>query len=139
MNTGHALRAVKALKVYCPIDRQIMTQLMQGELPSDTGSGALAAIMGLVRADNPLGDFGIYKAVLELTIGLESFMPGPDAQPTLGEAGAATVSPTAILTIYIPADTPEDSVNRAIDAILAAHPWQVPVIELSETTLVTRI
>ncbi|MXP09022.1 hypothetical protein [Pseudoblastomonas halimionae] len=60
----------------------------------------------------------------------------PDASPTLGEAGAASVSPTAVLTIYIPSEAPQDKVTRAIDAILAAHPWEVPVIEVSETRLV---
>ncbi|MXO64804.1 hypothetical protein [Altericroceibacterium endophyticum] len=139
MSSKHTIRAVKALKVYCPVDRPTMDLLMRGQLPADDQSSALATILDLVRADNPLGDFGAYKSVVELATGLETFVPGHDAHPTLGQAGATEVSLTAILTIYIPADAPEDSVERVIDKIVAAHPWEVPVIEISETALVTRI
>ncbi|MAC10816.1 MAG: hypothetical protein CMN74_01005 [Sphingorhabdus sp.] len=138
MTSGHGVRAVRALKVYCPIDREALAPLMRGELPTAAQAGAFTAIIDLIRADNPLGDFGIYRSVIELTTGLESFTPGPDARPTLGEAGTAALSPTAILTVYIPSDAPQAAVDRAIDAILAAHPWEVPVIELSGTVLITR-
>ena len=138
MTAAHALRPVTALKVYCPVDQATMELLMQGELPADDGGSALAAILDIVRADNPLGDFGIYKSVMEIAPGLETFTPAPDASPTLGEAGTASVSPTAVLTIYIPSEAPQDKVTRAIDAIVAAHPWEVPVIEVSETRLVMR-
>jgi hypothetical protein len=58
-----------------------------------------------------------------------------DAVPTLGSAGAATLSPTVILTTYAAA---EADIGPALAAILAVHPWEVPVIELAQAELLIR-
>lgn len=138
MTIKHSTRAVRVLRIYCPIDRKTSVLLMSGELSSIDRTSALGAILEIVRGDNPLGDFGLYKSVVELSSGWEMFTPGADAQPALGAAGRTEASPTAILTVYIPADAADDAVSSAIDAIMAAHPWEVPVIELGETLLLTR-
>ena len=40
MTSGHGVRAVRALKVYCPIDREALAPLMRGELPTAAQAGA---------------------------------------------------------------------------------------------------
>ncbi|MCJ2182957.1 hypothetical protein MTR62_09665 [Novosphingobium sp. 1949] len=135
----HATRPVSALKVYCPIDAATQALLARGAVMSIDPDCALARLIAFVRDENPLGDFGPYQSVMELATGLELFTPGAAARPTLGEAGAEAVSATAIVTIYIPADAPQAAVSAAIDEIVALHPWEVPVIELVETRLVTRV
>ena len=82
-----------------------------------------------------MGDFGLYHGVVEIGTGWESFTPSPDAAPTLGAAGTATLSPTVILTSYVAA---EADIEGALAALLAAHPWEVPVIELSQAELLVR-
>lgn len=138
MQTHHTTRAVKALKIYCPIDEEAMKLVVTGKVSSIDGDNSLSRILNIIKADNPLGDFGSYKSVVELAPGLEIFSPQPDAQPTLGEYGTATVSPTAILTVYIPADAPHADVTHTIDLILREHPWEVPVIEICDTFVVMR-
>lgn len=96
---------------------------------------AASAILAVIRDDNPLGDFGLYKGVCEIAPGWESFLPGADASPTLGTSGARSLSPTAILTTYADADA---DLAPALAALMAAHRWEVPVIELSDVELLVR-
>lgn len=95
-------------------------------------------MLAIVQDHGVLGDFGSYRSVVELATGWELFTPGPDAKPALGMAETSTASPTAILTLHIPSDTAEDAVSAALSAIVAAHPWEVPVIEITPSSLVTR-
>jgi hypothetical protein len=67
--------------------------------------------------------------VVELALGYEGFRPGDGAVPTLGAVGEASWSPTVILTAIYDA---EADVEALADALLAAHPWDVPVIAVSE-------
>jgi len=136
--SNYATRSVTALKVHCPVDRPTMDLLAAGDFAVIDPDCALGRIVAIVREDGPLGDFGIYQSVIELATGWELFTPGTGAKPALGRAETQTASPTAILTLYIPADAAEDAVSSAISAIVAAHPWEVPVIEITSTSLVTR-
>lgn len=128
-------RRAVAVKVHCPVTAQTLAALIAGDEAALERDPTAAAILAVIRADNPLGDFGLYKGVCEITPGWESFQPGPDARPTLGAAGARSLSPTAILTTYADA---EADLSTALDALMAAHPWEVPVIELSDVELLVR-
>lgn len=138
MSWIHRTRGAKAVRVFCPVSAETLSHLFTGgELELDA-EPALAALVALLRADNPLGDFGAYKAVAELAPGWELFTPNSDARPVLGEAAANASSPTVCLTIYIPDEAPDDEIERVLNAIVAAHPWEVPVIELTQVRLLTR-
>lgn len=138
MSKLHSLEPVKALRLYCPIARSTLAAFMAGNLNAADDDPALSAILTVIRDDNPLGDFGSYKSVIEISGGWESFTPGAQSRPTLGKAGVNTLSPTAILTVYIPGDAEEEAISDAIDRIIAVHPWEVPVIELADTRIVQR-
>jgi hypothetical protein len=133
---GFALRRVRRLRVYCPVSADTLARLLAGQTVED--DRALGAMLAIMRGANPLGDFGLYRGVVELHPGWEAFEPTAGAAPTLGQAGERSLSPTVILTIHIPHDAPEAAVNAALDAIMAAHPWEVPVVELDETQLLMR-
>lgn len=139
MTADYATRQVIALKVHCPVDRDTVGLLARGDFAAIDPNCALARMLAIVREGGPLGDFGAYRSVIELATGWELFTPGADARPTLGSAGTPTASPTAILTLHIPADAAEETISSAISAIVAAHPWEVPVIEMARTALVTRV
>ncbi len=95
-----------------------------------------AAILAVIREDNELGDFGLYRGVFELSLGLEGFTPMPEAAATLGAAGTNTLSPTAIITTYVPADVSDARLDALLVELAQRHPWQIPVIEIgSETRL----
>lgn len=138
MTAKHTLRNVKALRMYCPIEAKTLEALLAGETAALEQDAALSKMLAIIRHDNPLGDFGIYKSVIEIVPGWELFRPSADARPAVGQTETNTASPTAILTIYIPREAAAEAVANAIDAILEAHPWEVPVIETYETQLVCR-
>lgn len=128
-------RRAVAVKIHCPITAQTLAALTAGDEAALERDSAATAILTVIRDDNPLGDFGLYKGVCEIAPGWESFRPGPDAKPTLGTSGECSLSPTAILTTYADA---EADISAALAALMAAHPWEVPVIELSEVDLLVR-
>ena len=131
-------RAARVLRVFCPVEAKTLERLLCGDTAAMVQDPTLAALLDIVRSDNPLGDFGSYRSVMEIAPGWELFTPGARASPTLGKADAAAVSPTVILTIHVPADAPEATFDAAVRRILEAHPWEVPVIEVSETRLIER-
>lgn len=138
MDTSPAIRAVKVVRIYCPVDHGTMELISAGRFAEIEQQSAFSRIMAIIRDDNALGDFGMYKAVVELSCGWELFTPDSTANPAMGEAGSPTASPTAILTVYIPADASVTRVSDAVSAILAVHPWEIPVIEMGDTSLLVR-
>jgi hypothetical protein len=133
---GFALRKVQRLRIYCPVAASTLSRLMAEGIRSRmirrwVGYWPLCGV--IIRLA-----FGLYRGVVELHPGWENFEPTAGATPTLGAAGARSLSPTVILTIHIPDDAPQQAVDQTLEAIIAAHPWEVPVIELDETRLLIR-
>lgn len=131
-------RRVRVLRVHCPIEAATLAAMLNGSPAAIERDPVLGRMLPIIRGGGPLGDFGIYRGVVELAPGWELFTPGADAAPVAGSAGSDTISPTAILTVHIPADADPDAVDTALAAVMAAHPWEVPVIELGETALLVR-
>lgn len=138
MSIRHAIRAAKVLRIYCPLDDQTRRLVAAGNLAEIDKASALGSMLEIIGREGPLGDFGAYRSVVELSPGWELFTPGPQARPTLGTPGKAEISATAVLTVYMDGHASDADVAQAIDAIMAAHPWEVPVVELTETSLVMR-
>jgi hypothetical protein len=92
---------------------------------------SLAALLRELRALPGVGDFGLYQDVFEVSIGAEGFTPKDGALPAFGAVGGRTLSPTLALTTYIDAAAGEDEISQILARIVAAHPWEVPVVELS--------
>lgn len=130
-----AMRDALAVKIHCPIAPATLAALLAGDAAALDADPAAAALMSLLRAGSPLGDFGLYHGVVEIAPGWEHFTPAAGANPTLGAANTASLSPTVILTTYAPADA---DITGALAALMAAHPWEVPVIEVQQTRLLVR-
>lgn len=128
-------RRAVAVKIHCPVSALTFDALLNGDGDAVEHDPAAAAMLAVIRADNPLGDFKLYRGVCEISPGWESFQPGPGAEPTMGSAGERALSPTAIITTYADADA---DLAPALEALMAAHPWETPVIELSEVQLLER-
>ncbi len=43
-----------------------------------------------------------------------------------------------MITIHIPGDAPRAAVDAALARLLAAQPWEIPVIEVAEVALAAR-
>lgn len=131
-------RAVQRLRIYVPVAEASLQALLAGNRQALAQDPVLAEMHRIVREQPALGDFGIYDGVAEIGVGWETFAPTAAAQPTLGTAGETSVSPTVTLTTWIdPAAAPE-AVEAALAALMQAHPWEVPVIELTETRMLLR-
>ena len=132
------IRSTRAVRVHCPIDPSTARSLLAGDLGAMDADGLLAPCLAIIRGDNPLGDFGVYTGVIEISFGLESFRPSAAAVPTLGRAGELALCPTVVLTTFVRDDAPEEFVAKALDALMAAHPWETPVIEIFSSGLLVR-
>jgi hypothetical protein len=120
------------LRVHCPVTPETFAALLAGQGGALEADPAASAVLAAIRAAG-VGDFGRYTGVVEAALGIEIFTPGETARPALGQAGVTSHSPTIILTSWIDAGSP--GLAAAVAAIRAAHPWEVPVIELSESRL----
>ncbi|HYX59759.1 MAG TPA: hypothetical protein VE888_12200 [Streptosporangiaceae bacterium] len=116
------------LAVYVPVD--------EGTQDADlTAVPAVQEILRTFRDFDFAGSVGTYKAVAEISSGMETFVPTADAAPTHGVADIASTVPSARLVTYIPAGTPGEELDRLVDAIASVHPWEHPVIELDRVSL----
>ena len=138
MNAGLHGRAARALRIHCPASAETVAAIRTGRSEAIEADPAIAPLLAIIRGDNPLGDFGLYKGVVEIALGLESFIPTAGAQPTAGSAGAISLLPTVVLTTYIADEAPQTQISAALAALLAAHPWEAPVIELCPVELLRR-
>jgi len=87
-----ARRRVTVVKIHCPVAPETLAALLAGDAGALERDPTAAAMLGVIRADNALGDFGLYHGVAEIGLGWESFTPSADAVPTLGVAGASALS-----------------------------------------------
>ncbi len=119
---------MRDIRVYCPVAPPTLAAMIAGDPGAVERDDTAAALLAILRIP-PLGDFGRYREVVELAIGYEGFRPGEGAVPTLGAVGEASWSPTVILTAMYDAGA---NVDALTEQLLAMHPWDVPVIVVSE-------
>lgn len=116
--------------VYCPVAMESLAAFARGDLTAIAADPVAGRILEYIERSSELGNFGSYRGVCELSVGLEAFTPGPSAQPTLGRAAERSHSATVSVAAYIFADVPEERVDRIVSDLAALHPWEVPVLEL---------
>lgn len=117
-------RTVRVLTIHLPVAAETLRRLAAGDADALEAEPAVAAVLAIVREGGTLGDFGAYRAVVELALGWELFTPAEGARPTLGAAGSESRSPTVILRIHVPEEGDGARADAAIARILAAHPWE---------------
>ena len=128
-------RAARKVRIHCPLDQDTFARLLKGDLAALEKDPVAARILSVIRAPNPLGDFDVYQGVFEVSLGVEGFTAALGANPAMGAPGATTLSPTAIITTYVDVAADAVEVAAALDALVRAHPWETPVIEISEGTV----
>jgi hypothetical protein len=128
-------RSARKIRIHCPIELNTLVELLKGNLAAIEGDPVAAKMLAVIRARNPLGDFDVYQGVFEISFGVEGFTATERATPTAGQRGAATLSPTAIITTYSDAAADDGAVTAALDELVRAHPWETPVIEVANETV----
>ena len=118
---------MQVVRVHCPVSGNVLARLQAGEAAALADDPVLSAVVAVIRGSDVLGAVGPYRGVFELGFGLESFVPQADAVPTTGRAGEAAVVPTVVVKTYAVAGA---DIDAELAAIVAVHPWEVPVIEV---------
>ncbi|WP_427019062.1 hypothetical protein ACQCSX_14720 [Pseudarthrobacter sp. P1] len=126
------MRQVRKIRIHWPINGSSLAGLAAGKTEAFESDEDMRLLLELLRSTPQLGDFGVYSHVFEAGIGFEGFTTGAGANPTLGMVGERTVSPTIIFTTYLDADTGEELLQVILSRLVGVHPWEIPVIELSE-------
>ena len=128
-------RRARSVRIHCPIEQNTFAQLLQGNLAALELDPVAAKILSVIRGGNPLGDFDLYQGVFEVSIGIEGFTATDRANPTAGGRGERTLSPTVIITTYVDGAADPAAVTAALEALVQAHPWETPVIEVADETV----
>ncbi|SEI02874.1 MULTISPECIES: hypothetical protein [unclassified Leifsonia] len=127
------------LRVHWPVSAETFESLVASAGAAYL-SEDLRPLRNVIETTSELGDFGAYTDVVEMSLGVETFLVGDSANATLGARGERCVSPTLVVTTYLSAGLSAARVDQVISEFVSAHPWEVPVIELSETVeLVTSV
>lgn len=93
----------------------------------------LDAVLQAVLAQAPL-TYGPYdKSAWWSAVGTEQFEPRAGANPTVGEIGKTERVPTIRLEFVIPREA--ELLNRVVEELLKAHPWQEPAVFIDATTI----
>jgi hypothetical protein len=75
---------------------------------------------------------GRYEGVAHWSAeGTERFRPMAGAAPTVGTPGIESLVPTVLLEIAILRD--DDLLERVLQAVIVAHPWEEPAIFVDES------
>lgn len=118
------------LTVYTPIPE---TDDLSG---SDVVStDAVQIILRIFRECDFAGRVGTYDAVAEISRGAETFVPTRASSPAQGEINVPSNVVTARLVTYIPTTTTREELDTLIEAIVSAHPWEHPVLEVDQVSL----
>lgn len=131
-------RPVHVIRLSWPVETRTFAGLLSGNSDALDADPLLARFLAILRKDSALGDFGLYRSVAEIAPSWEIFTPGQGAKPTLGHAGTAETSTNVMVTVHVSADCPADELDRILDCLVREHPWEVPVIEVSEARLLVR-
>jgi hypothetical protein len=123
---------MQVVRVHCPVSANVLARLQAGEAAALADDALLSAVVGVIRGSDVLGAIGPYRGVFELGFGLESFVPQAEAVPTTGRAGEPAVVPTVVVKSYAAEGA---DIAAELAAIVAVHPWEVPVIEVGSVVL----
>ena len=125
------LNSVRKLRVHWPISTETFGRIAAGDTHAVQQDPGLAELLKAVQQFPELGDFGNYQHVFESGIGFEGFSCGEGATPTLGRVGEQTLSPTFVFTTYFDSALDDAVLERAMQELVAIHPWELPVIEVT--------
>jgi|1186.fasta_scaffold10958_3 hypothetical protein len=118
------------LAVYLPVD-----EASQGSGLAVASDPAVQEIMRVIRGFGFAGSVGTYRAVAQISGAADTFTPTADSAPVHGTADIASTVASARIVTYVPAATPAGDVDRLIAALVSAHPWEHPLVEVDRVSL----
>ncbi len=88
----------------------------------------------ILSNSEPIGRVGNYRNVYYLELGLEIYTPDNGSNPGKGFIGVEELMQVLIFTTYYEQSSPgvEHAINRFVDNIIDIHPWEHPIINVSD-------
>jgi len=137
MKQGPSLIFARRITVYCPVAPETLTSVARGDFSSLERDAGISPILELIEQSVEFGNFGRYRGVCEIGLGLEAFTPQATAVPTIGRAGERSLSPTLSVTTFVLDGVTDLRMGELVEAIAERHPWEIPVIEVFPVGLYT--
>lgn len=131
-------RKVRVIRASWPVDPATLRAALAGDMPALETDASFARLLAILRDDACLGNFGQYRGVAEVTPCWELFEPQPGAVPAQGEVGHRQASTNLLVTLHVDAAVSQDQFDAVVTRLVDAHPWEVPVIEVSDAVLALR-
>ncbi len=129
------LIAAKRITVHCPASDAAQAAFLAGNLERLESEPPFDALFSVLRGHVEFGCIGPYRSVFELSLGRETFVPGPGADPTAGTLDERASVGTLRVTTYVPGDTGAPRLAELVAMLAEAHPWELPVIELANVDI----
>lgn len=129
------LTTVRRITVHCPVSRDAWDSLQAGDSAQLEREPDLAPLFDVLRAHEEFGALGPYRSVFEIGRGRETFTPRAGSRPTLGSAGEVCRTYTIVITTYVAERVADARFADLIAALARAHPWELPVIEVSSVRI----
>lgn len=137
MTQGSSLISARRITVYCPVAPETLNSVARGDYSCLARDAGISPILELIEQSAEFGNFGRYRGVCEIGVGLEAFTPQATAVPTIGRAGERSLSPTLAVTTFVLDGVTEARLGELVESIAERHPWEIPVIEVFPVGLYT--
>jgi len=131
----NARRPVSRITIRCPISAECRAALVAGQRDAIYEDRYLGPLMRYLDGHATLGDFGRYRGVRELTLGLEIFRPVDGSSPTVGTPGERSLLDAVTVVTYLEQGVSDARLDQILAEIAALHPWEIPVIEIDDCRL----
>jgi hypothetical protein len=124
------LREFIRLAVHTPIDETDFSPRSSVEF-----ARAAQDTLRVLREFDFAGSVGTYKAVAEISKGVETYTPTRTSTPAHGTPDMPSIVPSARLVTYLPKTVSDEDLSRLIHEIVISHPWEHPVVEVDRVFL----
>lgn len=135
MKKNLRLAAAKRITVHCPASVAAQAAYLAGDLERLEGESPFDALFSVLRNHIDFGSIGPYRSVFELSMGRETFVPGPGADPAAGTLDKRASLGTIMITTYVSGETGAQRIAELVAMLAEAHPWELPVIELADVDI----
>ncbi len=126
------LAGAHRITIHVPASREAWLALLGGDASRLEHDQNVLPLFRMLRAHSEFGALGPYRNVYELSGGHESFTPGHEAKPTFGNPGETSTTASVVITTYVSQSVSQTRIAELVAALAAAHPWELPVIEVCE-------
>lgn len=107
------------IEVYTPITKESFLEVVEGNIDVIFSDNYAKDILSLLKNNKLNGNFGNYKEVLEISLGIESYTPSEFS-------GVHNIK----ITAFLDKDADREEIYNLVKEIIAIHPWEHPVMSI---------